>query len=75
MLHHQLLVMAFAQADPGGAAKQIEWFAGKPEEYLSLMDQAAEARARRQLRRARALLRTPRTWRDSGTFPTLPTGS
>ena len=56
MLHYQLLVMAYAQADQEGAAKQIEWFAGKPEEYLSLEDQGAEARARGELRRSRELL-------------------
>src|SRR5262249_55845274 len=57
MLHLQLLLIAYAQADQEAAAKQIEWFAGKPEEYNSVAAQAAEAKARGQLRRSDALLR------------------
>jgi DNA-binding winged helix-turn-helix (wHTH) protein/Flp pilus assembly protein TadD len=55
-LHLPLLVMAYAQGDQDGAAKQIAWFAGKPEEYFSVRAQAAESRTRGQLRRSRELL-------------------
>jgi DNA-binding winged helix-turn-helix (wHTH) protein/tetratricopeptide (TPR) repeat protein len=56
MLHRQLLAIAYAQADQDSAAKQIEWFTGKPEEYLSLADQSTEARVRGRLRKSRELL-------------------
>jgi DNA-binding winged helix-turn-helix (wHTH) protein/tetratricopeptide (TPR) repeat protein len=56
ILHRQLLAIAFAQADQESAAKQIEWFTGKPEEYLSLADQGTEARVRGRLRKSRELL-------------------
>jgi predicted Zn-dependent protease len=56
MLHRQLLAIAYAQADQESAAKQIEWFTGKPEEYLSLADQGREARVRGRLRKSRELL-------------------
>jgi DNA-binding winged helix-turn-helix (wHTH) protein/tetratricopeptide (TPR) repeat protein len=56
MLLRQLLAIAYAQADQESAAKQIEWFTGKPEEYLSLADQATEARVRGRLRQSRELL-------------------
>jgi DNA-binding winged helix-turn-helix (wHTH) protein/tetratricopeptide (TPR) repeat protein len=51
-----LLAIAYAEADRASAAKQIEWFRGKPEEYRSVGVQAAEAKARGQLRRSRELL-------------------
>jgi eukaryotic-like serine/threonine-protein kinase len=55
-LHHQLLAMAYAQGDQEAAAKHINWFSGKPEEYLSLGDQGADARVRGRLHRSRELL-------------------
>jgi len=55
-LHWQLLAMAYAEGDQQGAAKQIEWFAGKSEDYRSLSSQGAEARVRGQLRISRELL-------------------
>jgi len=56
MLHRELLAIAYAQADQAGIARQIDWFTGKPEEYLNLADQGAEARVRGQLRKSRELL-------------------
>ena len=57
MLRNQLLWIAYAQGDQESAAKQIEWFSGKPDEYRVLAQQAAEARVRGQLRKSRELLR------------------
>jgi uncharacterized protein (TIGR03437 family) len=37
MLHWHLLATAYAEADQG-AAKQIEWFAGKPDEYRAIAE-------------------------------------
>ena len=56
MLHRQLLAIAYAQADQESAAKQIEWFTGKTEEYLSLADQGRQARVRGRLRESQELL-------------------
>jgi tetratricopeptide (TPR) repeat protein len=38
MLHWHLLATAYAEADQEGAAKQIEWFAGKPDEYRAIAE-------------------------------------
>ena len=56
MLHRQLLAIAYAQDDRGSASKQIEWFAGKPEEYLSLADQSREAKLLGKMRKSKELL-------------------
>jgi tetratricopeptide (TPR) repeat protein len=56
LLHHQLLLNAYAAGDSAGAGRQIEWFVGKPEEYLSWADRGAEARVRGELRKSRKLL-------------------
>jgi DNA-binding winged helix-turn-helix (wHTH) protein/Flp pilus assembly protein TadD len=55
-LHRELLAIAYLQGDQEGAAKQIQWFIGKPEEYLNVVDQAAHARMLGQLRKSRDLL-------------------
>jgi DNA-binding winged helix-turn-helix (wHTH) protein/tetratricopeptide (TPR) repeat protein len=55
-VHQELLAIAYAQGDQEGAAKQIQWFVGKPEEYLNIVDQAAQARTLGQLRKSRDLL-------------------
>jgi DNA-binding winged helix-turn-helix (wHTH) protein/tetratricopeptide (TPR) repeat protein len=56
MLHRQLLAVAYAQADQESAAKEIGWFTGKPEEYLSLADQGREAKLLGQMRKSKELL-------------------
>ncbi len=56
MLRQQLLWIAYAQGDQENADKQIEWLAGKPDEHLSLVQEAEEARVRGQLRKSRELL-------------------
>jgi DNA-binding winged helix-turn-helix (wHTH) protein/tetratricopeptide (TPR) repeat protein len=55
-VHQQLLAIAYAQRDAEGAAKQIRWFTGKPEEHLSIENQAANARILGRLRQSRELL-------------------
>lgn len=55
-IHQQLLLIAYAQGDSEGAAKQTQWFIGKPEEYRSLEDQAAHVRMLGRLRQSRELL-------------------
>jgi tetratricopeptide (TPR) repeat protein len=40
-LHQRLLEMAYVEGDQAGVAKEIQWYAGKPEEYLSFGLQAA----------------------------------
>jgi tetratricopeptide (TPR) repeat protein len=40
-IHQRFLEMAYVEDDQAAAAKEIQWFAGKPEEYLSLGLQAA----------------------------------
>ena len=56
-VHRQRLAIAYADGDLADAAQQIQWFRGKPEEYLSLEDQALYARMTGQLRKSRAYLR------------------
>jgi DNA-binding winged helix-turn-helix (wHTH) protein/tetratricopeptide (TPR) repeat protein len=57
LLRQQLLWIAYAQGDQENANKQMEWFAGKPDEHLGLAQEAKEARVRGQLRKSRELLR------------------
>ncbi|MEO8127829.1 MAG: serine/threonine-protein kinase, partial [Bryobacteraceae bacterium] len=40
-LHQRLLELAYVEGDQAGVAKEIQWYAGKPEEYLSFGLQAA----------------------------------
>ena len=40
-IHQRFLEMAYVEDDAAAIAKEIQWFAGKPEEYLSLGLQAA----------------------------------
>lgn len=40
-IHQRFLEMAYIEDDEAGIAKEIQWFAGKPEEYLSFGLQAA----------------------------------
>jgi hypothetical protein len=41
-IHQRFLEMAYVEDDQAAIAKEIQWFAGKPEEYLSLGLQAAK---------------------------------
>lgn len=40
-IHQRFLEMAYVEDDPAAAARETQWYAGKPEEYLSLGLQAA----------------------------------
>ncbi|HUA20021.1 MAG TPA: protein kinase [Bryobacteraceae bacterium] len=40
-IHQRFLEMAYVEDDPAAIAREIQWFRGKPEEYLSLGLQAA----------------------------------
>jgi eukaryotic-like serine/threonine-protein kinase len=40
-IHQRFLEMAYVEEDPAAIAREIQWFAGKPEEYLSFGLQAA----------------------------------
>lgn len=57
LLHRQLLWIAYAQDDQTSAARHIAWIRGKQEEYLTVAQQAAEARVRGQLRKSAELFR------------------
>lgn len=54
-VHRNLLRLAYAQGDPVAAGTQVEWFSGKPEEYLSLMEQFENARAHGDKQKAATL--------------------
>ncbi len=40
-IHQRFLEIAYVEEDPAAASKEIQWFSGKPEEFLSLGLQAA----------------------------------
>ena len=44
LLHRSVLRLAYAEGDAAAAQKEIQWFAGKPEEHLGLLEQARNAR-------------------------------
>ena len=54
-IHLLLLQIAHIQDDHAAQAKEIQWFAGKPEEYLSLGFQAGNALVHGQRRKAKEL--------------------
>jgi tetratricopeptide (TPR) repeat protein len=54
-IHRALLRVAFMQPDPAAAAKEIEWFTGKPEEYQSLGEQSQNALIHGEFKKAAAL--------------------
>jgi eukaryotic-like serine/threonine-protein kinase len=56
-LHHRYLEMAFIEGDHAAAEKEIQWFAGKPEEYFSLGLRAKESDSLGQRSKARDLYR------------------
>ncbi len=54
-IHRALLRVAFMQSDAAAAAKEIEWFSGKPEEYQSLAEQSQNALIHGEFKKAAAL--------------------
>jgi DNA-binding winged helix-turn-helix (wHTH) protein/tetratricopeptide (TPR) repeat protein len=55
-IHQSLLQIAWMEGDQEGAARQVAWFAGKPDEYRNLEYQAAHARMLGELELSRDLL-------------------
>ena len=54
-IHQRYLEMSLVEGDQAGISREIEWFAGKPEEYLSLGLQAAELNLHGRRRESHAL--------------------
>jgi serine/threonine protein kinase/tetratricopeptide (TPR) repeat protein len=54
-IHQRFLEMAYVEDDLAAASREIEWFSGKPEEYLSFGLQAANRNVHGQLREAHQL--------------------
>jgi serine/threonine protein kinase/Flp pilus assembly protein TadD len=69
-IHEELLILAYTEGDQAAAAKELEWFAGKPGESASLSRQAQNAYALGQRRKAKELYRSAGTlsarWSLSG---------
>ncbi|HEY6341315.1 MAG TPA: protein kinase [Bryobacteraceae bacterium] len=66
LIHSELLRIAYDQGDLAAAQKEIEWFAGRPEEFQALGIQAANARTQGQLRKAESLLQQSAELRRRG---------
>jgi len=56
-IHQRFLEMAYVEGDAAAAAREIQWFAGKPAEYLSFGLQAANLNVRGQRRESSKLYR------------------
>jgi hypothetical protein len=56
-IHQRFLEIAYVEGDDAAAAREIQWFAGKPAEYLSLGLQAANQNAVGQRRESSKLYR------------------
>ena len=54
-IHQRFLELAYIQDDKAAIAKEIQWFAGKPEEYLSFGLQAADLNVHGQRRESHKL--------------------
>ena len=54
-IHQRFLEMAYVEEDQAAISKEVQWFAGKPEEYLSLGLQAAYLNMHGQRRESRNL--------------------
>lgn len=54
-IHQRFLEMAYVEDDQPAIAREIQWFAGKPEEYLSFGLQAANRNAHGQRRESHKL--------------------
>jgi Flp pilus assembly protein TadD len=57
LIHENLLILAYSEGNRGAAAKEVQWFTGKPEEGRSLSRQAENAYDLGQRRAARELYR------------------
>jgi tetratricopeptide (TPR) repeat protein len=56
-IHQRFLELAYIDGDGTAVEREIQWFAGKPEEYLSLGLQAAERNVHGQRRESHELFR------------------
>ncbi len=56
-IHQRFLEIAYAEEDEAAAAREVQWFAGRPEEYLSFGLQAAYRNLHGQRREASRLYR------------------
>jgi len=54
-IHQRFLELAYVEDDKAAVAKEIQWFAGKPEEYLSFVLQAADLNVHGQRRESHKL--------------------
>ncbi len=54
-IHRALLRVDFMRPDPAAAAKESEWFSGKPEEYQSLNEQSQNALIHGEFKKAAVL--------------------
>jgi len=54
-IHQRFLEMAYVEGDQAAIAREIQWFAGKPEEYISLGLQAADRNVHGQRRESHEL--------------------
>jgi tetratricopeptide (TPR) repeat protein len=54
-IHQRFLEMAYVEEDQAAISREIQWFAGKPEEYLSFGLQAANRNVHGQRRESRRL--------------------
>jgi len=54
-IHQRFLELAYVEDDKAAIAKEIQWFAGKPEEYLSFGLQAADLNVRGKRRESHKL--------------------
>jgi tetratricopeptide (TPR) repeat protein len=54
-IHQRFLEMAYVEDDPAAIAREIQWFAGRPPEYISLGLQAANRNAHGQRRESHKL--------------------
>jgi tetratricopeptide (TPR) repeat protein/predicted Ser/Thr protein kinase len=54
-IHQRFLEMAYVEGDQAAIAREIQWFAGKPEEYISLGLQAANRNVHGQRRESHKL--------------------
>ena len=55
VIHQRLLQIALSQEDGISAQAEIQWFQGKPEEFLSLREQSQDALVHGQFRKSAAL--------------------
>jgi len=56
-IHQRFLEIAYVEDDPAGIAGEVQWFAGKPAEYISLGLQAANRNVHGQRRESHILFR------------------